>query len=58
MKRSTDDKVIMGVCGGIGENMDIDPNIVRLIWVLGTIFSAGVFGVIIYFVLGAVMEEE
>ncbi|MEA3558588.1 MAG: PspC domain-containing protein [Candidatus Thermoplasmatota archaeon] len=58
LKRSSSDKVLMGVCGGLGENMDIDPNIIRLIWVLGTLFSAMFLGVIAYFVMGALLEED
>ncbi len=36
MKRLTKsfDKKICGVCGGIAEYFDIDPTLVRLIWVI------------------------
>jgi phage shock protein C len=37
--RSRDSKIIAGVCGGIGEYFDIDPVIVRIIFLL-LIFSA------------------
>lgn len=32
--RSVKNKVICGVCGGIGEYLQVDPVIIRLIWVL------------------------
>lgn len=32
--RSVKNKVICGVCGGIGEYFQVDPVIIRLIWVL------------------------
>ncbi|MEY8353755.1 PspC domain-containing protein [Lachnospiraceae bacterium 54-53] len=32
--RSVKNKVICGVCGGIGEYLRVDPVIIRLIWVL------------------------
>ena len=32
--RSSKNKIIAGICGGIGEYFDVDPTIVRLLWVL------------------------
>lgn len=32
--RSKHDKVIAGVCGGLGEYFEIDPVIIRLLWIL------------------------
>jgi len=45
--RSTRDKWLGGVCGGIAEYYQIDPVLVRLLWVVLTIFSVGV-GIIAY----------
>ena len=45
--RSTQDKWIAGVCGGLAEHFDMDPVLVRLIWIAVTIFSAGI-GLIAY----------
>jgi len=45
--RSTRDKWLGGVCGGIAEYYHIDPVLVRLLWVVLTIFSVGV-GIIAY----------
>jgi len=45
--RSTRDKWIAGVCGGIAEYFNKDPVIIRLLWIVLTIFSVGV-GVIAY----------
>ena len=36
--RSTKNKMIAGVCGGIAEYLDIDPTVVRLGWVIITLF--------------------
>ena len=33
--RSVDDRMIAGVCGGIADYFDIDPSLVRLLFVLG-----------------------
>ena len=38
--RSVDDRMIAGVCGGIAEYFDIDPSLVRLLFVFG-FFATG-----------------
>ena len=46
--RSRENKIIGGVCGGLGENLDVDPVLIRLIW--GALFflgGVGLFGYII-----------
>ena len=45
--RSTNDKWLGGVCGGIAEYYGHDPVLVRLLWIAVTLFSAGV-GIIAY----------
>ena len=37
--RSTNDRAILGICGGIGEYLDIDPIIIRLIVVILTLLG-------------------
>ena len=32
--KSSDNRILFGVCGGIGEYFNIDPVIVRLLWLL------------------------
>ena len=34
----SDDKMIGGVCAGLAEYLDIDPTIVRIVWVLMVLF--------------------
>ena len=48
--RIKDRAVISGVCSGIGAYFDLDPNIIRLIFILGSVFTSG-FGVLVYIVL-------
>lgn len=55
--RSSTNKVFCGVCGGIGEYLDVDPTIVRLLWVLGTVFSMGL-GVVAYIAACFIMPEK
>lgn len=47
--RSSRNKIIAGICGGIGEYLGIDPVVVRLVWVIFTLlsFGAGIFAYLI-----------
>ena len=45
--RSNTNKMLCGVCGGIGEYFNIDPTIVRLIW---AIFICSGPGILAYFI--------
>ncbi|MCY4107442.1 MAG: PspC domain-containing protein [Chloroflexi bacterium] len=44
--RSESDQMLSGVSGGLAEYFDIDPVIVRLLWVILTIFSGGLLIVV------------
>ncbi|MHB1330834.1 MAG: PspC domain-containing protein [Minisyncoccota bacterium] len=50
LHRSKDNKVIAGICGGVGEYFNVDPTIVRVSWLLITLFT-GVFPGLIAYVL-------
>ena len=52
----SDNKMVGGVCAGIGEYLGIDPTIVRIIYVL-MIFFAG-FGIILYLILWLIMPAK
>lgn len=47
---------ICGVCGGVAEYFDIDPTIVRLLWVILSFPTFGC-GVILYFIAAAIMPS-
>ena len=55
--RSRTNKTFSGVCGGLGEYLNIDPTIVRVLWVILSLFSAGFPGLIVYIVLAIVIPE-
>ncbi len=44
--RSDTQKMIAGVCGGVGEYFGIDANLVRVLTVLGTVVSGGTVALI------------
>jgi phage shock protein PspC (stress-responsive transcriptional regulator) len=52
---SKTDKKIAGVCGGFAEYLDMDPTLVRLIWVLMALFVG--WGVVGYLIAWIVMPE-
>jgi len=37
--RSSNDRIIAGVCGGVAEYFDVDPAIVRVLWFVSTVFT-------------------
>jgi len=55
--RSSKNRVIAGVCGGIAEWLGWDPTLVRILYVLISIVSAAFPGAIVYLVLWVVMPE-
>ncbi len=55
--RSKSDRMISGVCGGIGNYFDVDPSFIRIGWVLATLFSVGI-GILVYIILIVIFPEE
>lgn len=51
LHRSSKDKMIAGVCGGIAEWLDWDPTVVRLSYVLLSLLSAAFPGILVYLIL-------
>ena len=56
--RSKTSRKISGVCGGLGEYLDIDPTIIRIAWVIITILSGVILGIIIYFIFALIIPEK
>ncbi len=54
--RSRHNKVIGGVCGGLGEYLGVDPTVVRLIMAL-VIFVGGM-SIFVYLLMWLIMPEE
>ncbi|HEX3073233.1 MAG TPA: PspC domain-containing protein [Ignavibacteriales bacterium] len=53
-KRSNN-KMLAGVCGGIAEYFNLDPTLVRVGYVLISIFRAAFPGILVYIILWVVM---
>ncbi len=49
--------MIAGVCGGIGKNTDIDPNLIRILFIVLAFCSLGIM-VLIYICSWILLPEE
>jgi phage shock protein C len=54
--RSGEDRILGGVCGGIAEYLGVDPVIIRLLWVAGTL--AWGFGILLYIIFWIVVPRN
>ncbi len=57
LTRSQKHKMIAGVCGGIAEYLDVDPTVVRVLYVIVSILSAAFPGILAYIILMFVMPR-
>ena len=56
LRRSTDDQVIAGVCGGLGRYLGIDPVVIRIAFVV--LALVGGSGILAYIIGWLVIPEE
>ncbi|MDO5032940.1 PspC domain-containing protein [Corynebacterium sp.] len=55
LTRSTTDAYLGGVCGGIAQTYNLDPTLVRILFVVATLL--GFSGVLLYIILWIVMPQ-
>jgi phage shock protein C len=55
--RSKKERVLGGVCAGLGKHLDIDPLVIRLVWLVLTLLSFGV-GIVAYIIAWILVPEE
>ncbi len=53
---SNTNKKIAGVCGGVAEYLNMDPTVVRILWIL-SLFVSGI-GLLAYLIAWAIMPRE
>lgn len=58
LQRTMNDRVIAGVCGGIARRFGWDATLVRLVYVLVSIFSIAFPGILVYIILWIVMPRD
>ena len=54
--KSDSNRMLCGICGGIGECLNIDPTIIRLIWVVVTL--CGGSGILAYIIAMIIMPRR
>ena len=57
LHRSRRNRVIAGVCGGLADWLGWDPTLVRVLYVVVSVFSAAFPGILVYIVLWLVMPQ-
>lgn len=53
--RSNHDKMLCGVCGGIGEYLNVDPTLIRLIW---AVLACSGTGILVYFLAAIIIPQD
>ena len=54
--RSRENRVIAGVCGGIGEYLGVDPTVIRVLWVLFSLLAGS--GILAYIAAWIIIPER
>lgn len=54
--RSSHNKTLAGVCGGIAEYFNIDPTIIRVVWAI--LAACGGSGILAYIICALIMPEK
>ena len=55
LTKSATNRMICGVCAGVGEYLGVDPTVIRLLWVLLTFFGGS--GIIAYIIAAIIIPE-
>ncbi len=58
LTRSADDRIFAGVAGGLAEYFNVDPALVRILFVIIALLGGGITGILIYLVLWIIMPES
>ncbi len=56
LMKSRTDRKLAGVCGGIAEYLEVDPTVIRLVWVLASLIGGS--GLLAYIAAAILMPEE
>lgn len=56
--RSTTNRMLGGVCGGIAEYFNADPTLVRLVYVVLSLFTVAFPGIIVYLICLIVIPND
>ncbi|HEU4953661.1 MAG TPA: PspC domain-containing protein [Gemmatimonadales bacterium] len=57
LRRSRTNRMIAGVVGGLAERFGIDPTLLRVIYVVGSVVSAAFPGILVYLLLWVLIPK-
>lgn len=55
--RSSNDKMLCGVLGGLAEYLNVDATLIRILYAALSVFSAGFPGIVLYIICAIVIPE-
>lgn len=58
LRRSSSDRMIAGVVGGLANYFGIDSTLARVLYVVGSIVSAAFPGALVYVIMWAIVPKE
>ena len=58
LRRRREGEKLAGVCGGLAEYFDVDPTLMRVVYLVGTFFTGIVPGAILYLILALVIPAD
>lgn len=59
LMRYEEGKIILGVCNGIAKYFDVDVTLVRICWIIASLFfGIGIFGVLAYILCAIIMPNK
>ena len=56
--RSDTDRMLLGICGGLGEYFNADPVLIRVVYILASVFSGILPGIVAYFGLVLIVPRR
>ncbi|GHV19207.1 PspC domain-containing protein [Clostridia bacterium] len=54
--KSRNSRMICGVCGGLAEYLNLDPSIIRILWVIFCLMAGT--GLLAYIICAIILPEE
>ena len=55
LRKSTTNRLICGVCGGLGDYFQVDPTVIRLLWIVFCLMGGS--GILAYLIAAVIMPE-
>ena len=56
LTRSASNRMVCGVCEGVGEYFQVDPTVIRLLWAILTFCGVG-SGILVYIIAAVIIPE-